>query len=215
MKVTETVRARKYKVGYELRDEYWDDGSGEPILMKRQAYNPKGEWIGDSKDAHSLVVKRGIAPIKISKHEHSPCSIGFCEKEQKWYGWSHRAIYGFGVGATCEKGSCHYIADNPEEMIDDYANFFADISQKCADEHRLECSILPDRSGIMINKIGIEMPMANSHDELISAIEGNVSLGKEKILNGIIIEKCGKGEWTAKTLEDAKTMAIAFAESVS
>jgi hypothetical protein len=25
-------------------------------------------------------------------------SVGFSEKEQKWYGWSHRAIVGFGVG---------------------------------------------------------------------------------------------------------------------
>lgn len=26
------------------------------------------------------------------------CGLGFSEKEQKWYGWSHRAIYGFGIG---------------------------------------------------------------------------------------------------------------------
>lgn len=25
-------------------------------------------------------------------------SIGFSEKEKKWYGWSHRAIFGFGIG---------------------------------------------------------------------------------------------------------------------
>lgn len=25
-------------------------------------------------------------------------SIGFSEKEKKWYGWSHRAAVGFGVG---------------------------------------------------------------------------------------------------------------------
>jgi hypothetical protein len=24
--------------------------------------------------------------------------IGFSEKEKKWYGWSHRAICGFGIG---------------------------------------------------------------------------------------------------------------------
>lgn len=26
------------------------------------------------------------------------CGLGFSEKEQKWYGWSHRAIQGFGIG---------------------------------------------------------------------------------------------------------------------
>lgn len=25
-------------------------------------------------------------------------STGFSEKDQKWYGWSHRAIYGFKIG---------------------------------------------------------------------------------------------------------------------
>jgi hypothetical protein len=34
-------------------------------------------------------------------------SIGFSEKEQKWYGWSHRAIYGFKVGDGCKAGDCH------------------------------------------------------------------------------------------------------------
>ena len=29
--------------------------------------------------------------------------IGFSEKEQKWYGWSHRAIYGFGIGDVIDK----------------------------------------------------------------------------------------------------------------
>ena len=28
--------------------------------------------------------------------------IGFSEKEQKWYGWSHRAIYGLKVGDKCK-----------------------------------------------------------------------------------------------------------------
>lgn len=33
-------------------------------------------------------------------------STGFSEKEQKWYGWSHRAIYGFGIGHVCKEGDC-------------------------------------------------------------------------------------------------------------
>ena len=31
-------------------------------------------------------------------------SIGFSEKEQKYYGWSHRAIYGFGIGDIVKEG---------------------------------------------------------------------------------------------------------------
>lgn len=29
---------------------------------------------------------------------HSAYSIGFSKKNKKWYGWSHRAICGFGIG---------------------------------------------------------------------------------------------------------------------
>lgn len=35
-----------------------------------------------------------------SKHgiQEEEAGLGFSEKEQKWYGWSHRAIHGFGIG---------------------------------------------------------------------------------------------------------------------
>lgn len=36
------------------------------------------------------------------KHNDKP--IGFSEKEQKWYGWSHRTIYGFKIGDKCKDG---------------------------------------------------------------------------------------------------------------
>ena len=55
--------------------------------------------------------------------------IGFSSSEYKWYGWSHRAVYGFEVGSEVKKGDCAYIASTPEELIDDHAEFFADISQ--------------------------------------------------------------------------------------
>ena len=41
--------------------------------------------------------KHGIVPEKISNN-HNVCSIGYSDKEKKWYGWSHRSICGFGVG---------------------------------------------------------------------------------------------------------------------
>ena len=102
MEVTEVVRERRYKAGYVIRDEHWlthfeDKAEGHTQLMKRQAYNLKGEWIGPSKEAHYLIVKRGIMPEK-SRKSHCVCTVGFCEKDQKWYGWSHRAICGFGFG---------------------------------------------------------------------------------------------------------------------
>ena len=103
------VKVLHYKAGYEVRTiEYeegdWEAGGG-PGLTMRSAFTPSGDYIGNPRTARLLVVKRGIAPEK-SKPDHCVCSIGFCEKEQKWYGWSHRAIYGYGVGDEVTEGSC-------------------------------------------------------------------------------------------------------------
>ncbi len=51
--------------------------------------------------------KHGIKPEKIDP-SHNVCSIGFSEKEQRWYGWSHRAICGFGIGAKSKPGLVGY-----------------------------------------------------------------------------------------------------------
>ncbi|GAH62592.1 unnamed protein product [marine sediment metagenome] len=95
MDVLDSKVVRKHKVGYEIREELWGNPPNKPIKI-RTTYTPSRDWIGDLKTAHYLCVKRGIAPEK-SSPKHCVCSIGFCEKEQKWYGWSHRAICGFGL----------------------------------------------------------------------------------------------------------------------
>lgn len=43
--------------------------------------------------------RSGLDKFK-DKHgiESRGMGLGFSEKEQRWYGWSHRAIFGFGVG---------------------------------------------------------------------------------------------------------------------
>jgi len=89
------LRVRKYKAGYEVRTELWDNGG--PATEMRSAYTPSGDYIGNPRVARYLCVKRGIKPEKASPDDNV-CSIGFCEKEQRWYGWSHRAICGFGIG---------------------------------------------------------------------------------------------------------------------
>ncbi|MFA5396572.1 MAG: 2'-5' RNA ligase family protein [Methanogenium sp.] len=49
--------------------------------------------------------------------------LGFSEKEQKWYGWSHRATHGFGIGDKVEEGdatassgwTADYLIQHPEK----------------------------------------------------------------------------------------------------
>ncbi len=140
------LATRKYKAGYEVREELCrTDFSGGEVLNQgdaevgeleelvefictpqdvivKSAYTPTGDYIGSSKDAHFLIVTRGIKPEKRTP-DSNVCSIGFCDGDQKWYGWSHRAIFGFGIGSRVKKGDCtnssgytdEYLIEHPEE----------------------------------------------------------------------------------------------------
>ena len=139
MKVLEIISERVFKAGYVLRKERIENPcKGEPPMVWTMAYSVDGGYIGRSLEANRLCVQRGIRPQVINAG-HTVCSIGFSSKDGKWYGWSHRAIYGFKIGSKCKDGHCHYV---------------------------------PKSEG-------------------------------------------GKGEWTAKTVADAKQMAIDFAEGAS
>ncbi len=136
---------RKYKAGYEVREELGQTNfeaipMTEPItddlqelidcitskehVIVKSAYTPNGDYIGTSKWAHYLISKHGIKPEKANP-THNVCSIGFCEKEQKWYGWSHRAIFGFGIGSEVKEGDCcacsgyieEYLAEHPDDNL--------------------------------------------------------------------------------------------------
>lgn len=176
--------------------------------------NIDDSYIGLEERAKNLA-RMGIAAQAIPGN--SVASIGFCEREQTWYGWSHRARGCFGIGSTVKRGDVAYIADTPEKLIEDRANFFSDINPEVAEQKRAECQILPDRSGIRILHAPLIIPVVKPED-LADAIMGedvpteDVDIFAEKPYT---IVKCGRGEWTAKTLEDAKQMAIDFAEAVS
>ncbi len=110
--------------GYELRTEQiMMDGDDEPLKMV-SAYSLKGNYIGNAQDAYYLCRTLSIRPEVINKGKNV-CSIGFCKKEQKWYGWSHRARFGFGIGDIVKKGDStassgytdEYLADNPDKDL--------------------------------------------------------------------------------------------------
>lgn len=56
------------------------------ILCERKGDNPHSKWLK----------KHGI--------KTEGMGLGYSEKENKWYGWSHRAQYGFKVGDKVKKG---------------------------------------------------------------------------------------------------------------
>ena len=196
MKVKEVLNVRRYKVGYEVREEVIDDSDfgGDGFTMKR-AYTPGGHYIGDSKWGYRLCQKRGIKP-ELAYPNNNVCSIGFCEKEQKWYGWSHRAIYGFGVGDSVVKGDCAYTPNDSEEMIRDLQEQY---SGDCYDNVRFDVS---------------------QNEVIVQYDKGNFKgRGYEAVINMIPPDgretyPLGRGEWTTKTLRDCRQMAIDFADGV-
>lgn len=105
MKVKKVVFSRKLKQ-YEIRHELIDgsDYNGPDTLMK-SAYTHTGHYIGDTKLAHRLCITKNLTNLQKTHHSHCVCSIGFDKKKQKWYGWSHRAICGFGIGDKIFEGN--------------------------------------------------------------------------------------------------------------
>ena len=127
--------------------------------------------------------------------------LGFSTKQQKWFGWSHRAIYGFGIGSKVERGNCAFVAGTQQEAISCINDFWMD-------EH-----LLWTKSEIKFNE--------NDQEQMIyTSWKYNDTVPNRSLRQTIgsvwtPIPKLGKGEWTARTLDDAKQMAIDFQKSVS
>lgn len=189
---TKTLSTRHYKAGYEIRTEEWkvfDDD--EPTLMKA-AYTPEGEFIGNSKDAYRLCAKRGIKP-EFRTPDSNVCSIGFSERDQKWYGWSHRAIYGFGIGSSVKRGDCAYTPSDVDELVEKYSSW--------NDYVRIINSNTIRAFNKMYAAVG-----ERDDGSLIMSASANPDYYDANT---------GRGEWVAATLDDAREMACAFASSVA
>lgn len=144
---TKVLKVRKYKVGYEIRTELCTFGDDEDQVTLKSAYTvPEGFYIGSSKWAHRLIVQRGIKPEprppscqESNDGRGRTCSIGFCEREQKWFGWSHRAFHGFGIGDVVKEGDCcassgwtdEFLAEHPEEDLSLPVGFQAKTLADC------------------------------------------------------------------------------------
>lgn len=159
-------------------------GGSKPYTIT-SAFNMAGHYIGDEATAIELCEKRGIAPV-LADPKHKTCSIGYCKRENKWYGWSHRAIFGFTVGSSVVKGDCAYIA----KTIDEWAR-----------------NIIDDYTGVSytVHKVTVENDTLRICYDFLES----------KNLVDYHVYKGGRGEWKAETMEHAREMAVTFAESVS
>ena len=158
--------------------------TSEGPVKIKLAYTPNGEYIGTPKEAHKLCSVLGVKPQKINKN-YSGCNIGFSEKNQKWYAWSYRGILEFGIGSKITKESDGYKASNPQELYEQYTKVYEDGIRLFYPED------------VKITKTGIR-----------------ITTYAENSKPSYNYVKCGKGEWEAKTLADAKLMAITAAKYI-
>ncbi len=166
------------------------------------AYSSDGGYIGDEQTARRLIDEYGIAPQR-AKPSHSVCSIGFCEKDKKWYGWSHRAIYGFAPGSVVKRGDCGYEAPTEEAFGQQILGFFCgDDDSYIGATHRPSVSSDGAR-GVLIE--------ATYSDK----VPNEKLRGTRYSTFWPYPQEFGRGEWVAETMDDAKQMAIDFAEGVS
>lgn len=135
--------------------------------------------------------------------------VGFSEKEQKWYGWSHRTGYGFRVGSTCERGDCHYRPVNKEDLADTLIEFYSDVKEDYIHPPVITYDVNRDSEDTAVqpesgtNRLGLLITW--THKET----------GETMTLFEEYPSEYGRGEWVAKTMADAKQMAIDFNEGVS
>ncbi len=137
-----------------------------------------------------------------------PCCIGFSPVEQKWYGWSHRAIFGFGVGSECKKGHIHYRADNKETFADQCLEFWCDEEYNSGDSRIEFGDNIDDTTGKTMSGVWVRYTYNN--------VVPNKKMRGTKYEQFIPFpDTWGRGEWTAKTLEDAQMMAVDFAKGIA
>ena len=175
------------------------------------AYTKEGYYVGDKQQAEFLI-RKGITSQVQPRGDGTTCVVGFCPDELKWYGWSHRAIYGFGLGSHVQQGDCAFSPSCPAEIEAALLEFWDLVDpyawRECEDEtvvckNRLFRSCQTRQDGVLGWLVAYDTIF-------IGADRHSVNTDFTPYP-----KQWGKGAWTAKTVEDAKQMAIDFAEGVS
>lgn len=75
-----------------------------------------GGIIGEEETALYLTARRGIVPQKAAP-DHRSTSIGYCRRQQLWFGWNDKQLVGFGVGDRLfDPNWPHATESTPPEM---------------------------------------------------------------------------------------------------
>lgn len=170
-----------------------------------------GGYIGLQDIAEELALK-GIIAERISD-DRNVCSIGFSEQEQKWYGWSHRSMAGFTIGSEVTNKCLGYKPESKEVYLkrlldrykdnEDYKNVTVEFGERNIVKYGEKETYNRIEQGVRViyeySKPSFHRPERPSRNDMFYPFP----------------DEWGKGEWVAKSLDDAKEMAIDFAECVA
>lgn len=124
--------------------------------------------------------------------------LGFSPDNQTWYGWTHRGLYGFTVGSTCEIGDVHYKPSTLSELIDNARKEWNDD--------------LRDNVTVEFVKEGV-LKISWTYKDTIP--NPNLRGQYHEIEQEYNSTSFGRGQWVASNLEDAKQMAIDLRSNLS
>ena len=169
--------------------------------------NVDGSYLTRVEMENSLkfLFKYGISEQIQARKDSGVASIGFNPIEQKWYGWSHRALYGFGIGSECKKGNCGYSASNKIDFAEENLNWYGDTGM--SDTYKINATVKEHTEAGVLGVL-VEYDYDNR-------VPNEATRGTHRTEFEPYPKKFGKGEWIANTLEDAKQMAIDFSDGVS
>lgn len=109
------------KTFFDIRIELWKSYPRDEGTYMLSAYSKEGYYIGNASYVARLYNDYGICSDLTcgelenpNKNPHVCC--GYSPRDNKYYGWSHRAIHGFGIGDEVVKGNLSYLPSTIEEL---------------------------------------------------------------------------------------------------
>jgi len=195
-----------FKIDHELKN-YKKDNINLGLCWVNKS---DGSYLCSNEDV-SILFFDFLLDYKINTFNYK---MGFSEENQKWYGWSHRAIYGFGIGSKVKPGDIAFQPLNEEEFVEQKKNFWFDPEMDTEDSYKelvsVETKVINPEDSSTGNRLGCTITIKQHFRGKQSQRESYV-----RSYWSMYPLKFGRGSWEAKTLEDAKEMANAFAEGVN
>ena len=181
----------------------WDSGHGEII----DAWYSKtdGSYLTFTSITTDIawMAELGLTELQSTSPGGNTAQIGYHAPSNKWYGWSHRAVYGFGIGHEVKKGHAGYQPSSIDDFIEQRIAFWSDEDTK-------NVKAVPATNNKGEKGVQVTWDYITPHPLLGEKGGSFVYLGPEFSKGN-----WGKGEWTAETIDDAKQMAVDFARGVS